>query len=89
MRRGRRARQAAAPLQSAVAAGLTGGKYQPLTNAEMASVHNTILDAIENIGVADPIPIAHDLNPDIDAKIRERFPIQLDRALMSPGSGRW
>ena len=28
-------------------------------------------------------------NMAIDANIRERFPIQLDAALMKPGSGHW
>ncbi len=57
MRRGRKARRAAPPQQSAVGPGLTGGKYQPLTEPEMQAVHSTILDVLENIGVADPIPI--------------------------------
>ena len=29
------------------------------------------------------------IEPAVDAKIRERFPIRLDRADMRPGNGRW
>ena len=57
MRRGRKARRDAPPQQSAISPGMTGGHYQPLTEAEMQAVHNTVLDVLENIGVADPIPI--------------------------------
>ncbi len=28
-------------------------------------------------------------DPGVDAKHRERFPVELDRAVMLPGSGRW
>jgi len=78
MRRGRKARQAEPQQQTAVAPGLTGGKYQPLTDAEMKAVHNTVLDVLENIGVADPIPIVkeHALKKgcSIDDDGRLRFP---------------
>ncbi|MFQ5549331.1 MAG: trimethylamine methyltransferase family protein, partial [Woeseia sp.] len=57
MRRGRQARRENPPKQSAVAPGLTGGTFKPLTEAEMQSVHHTVLDVLENIGMADPIPI--------------------------------
>jgi hypothetical protein len=29
------------------------------------------------------------INAEIDAKVRERFKIELDSALMVPGNGRW
>ncbi|MFQ6004339.1 MAG: trimethylamine methyltransferase family protein [Woeseia sp.] len=57
MRRGRQARRENPPKQSAVAPGLTGGTFKPLTEAEMQSVHHTALDVLEKIGMADPIPI--------------------------------
>ncbi len=57
MRRGRKARLAAPPPQSAVAAGFTGGKFKPLTDADIQNVHNTVLDVLEKIGIADPIPV--------------------------------
>jgi trimethylamine--corrinoid protein Co-methyltransferase len=57
MRRGRKARIDAPPEQSAVAPGFSGGKYKPLTESEIQNVHHTVLDVLENIGIADPIPI--------------------------------
>jgi trimethylamine--corrinoid protein Co-methyltransferase len=44
-----------------VRAGLSGGLYQPLTAAGMARIHQTVLDALEQIGLADAPPsgIAH------------------------------
>jgi len=56
MRRGRKARHASPPRQSAVNAGFTGGRYKPLTDSEIQLVHHAVLDVLEKIGVADPIP---------------------------------
>jgi trimethylamine--corrinoid protein Co-methyltransferase len=60
MRRGRKARLEQPPEQSAVAPGHTGGQYKPLTDADIQNVHRTILDVLENIGMADPIPIVEE-----------------------------
>ena len=57
MRRGRKARLENPPEQSAVAPGHTGGQYKPLNDLDVQNVHRTILDVLENIGMADPIPI--------------------------------
>jgi trimethylamine--corrinoid protein Co-methyltransferase len=57
MRRGRKARLENPPEQSAVAPGHTGGQYKPLNDVDVQNVHRTILDVLENIGMADPIPI--------------------------------
>jgi len=56
MRRGRKARHASPPRQSAVNGGFTGGRYKPLTDSEIQLVHHAVLDVLEKIGVADPIP---------------------------------
>lgn len=78
MRRGRKARLEKPPEQSAVAPGFTGGKYKPLTDSDIQNVHRTILDVLENIGMADPIPIVkeHALKKGckIDARGRLCFP---------------
>ncbi len=60
MRRGRKARQAAPPKASAVKPGMTGGRFKPLTDAEVEAVHQATLDVLEKIGVADPIPIVRE-----------------------------
>jgi trimethylamine--corrinoid protein Co-methyltransferase len=36
--------------------GLVGGRYQPLTHPEMERIHRTVLDVLEQIGIADPTP---------------------------------
>jgi trimethylamine--corrinoid protein Co-methyltransferase len=60
MRRGRKARLEKPPEQSAVEPGLIGGKYAPLSDADMQNVHRTVLDVLENIGMANPIPIVRE-----------------------------
>jgi trimethylamine--corrinoid protein Co-methyltransferase len=78
MRRGRKARLERPPEQSAVAPGLAGGKFKALTESEIQNVHHTILDVLENIGMADPIPIvkerALEKGCEIDAHGRLCFP---------------
>ncbi len=59
-RGGRAARQAlrAAPLASdirPVNPGMVGGRYTPLTDAEVRKVHEAALNVLENIGLADAI----------------------------------
>ncbi len=82
MRRGRKARHAAAPRQSAVAAGFTGGKYKPLTDPEIESIHHTVLDVLENIGIADPIPIVKEHALQKGCKIDEHGRLCFPRALV-------
>lgn len=60
MRRGRKARRENPPAQSAVSAGMSGGSYKPLTDTELQSVHHAVLDVLEKIGVADPIPVVEE-----------------------------
>ena len=58
---GRAARVAlrAAPLDEAirpVRAGLSGGQYKPLSDADVVRIHSAALDALEEIGLADAPP---------------------------------
>lgn len=60
-RRGRAARVAERAARKAVdqrpvRPGLVGGRYQPLTQPEMARIHHTVLDLMEQVGFADAIP---------------------------------
>ena len=41
--------------------GLVGGRYQPLTRSEMERIHQTVLDVLGQIGIADPIPVMVEL----------------------------
>jgi trimethylamine--corrinoid protein Co-methyltransferase len=58
---GRAARRAsrAAPLspeEKAVAPGLSAGCYQPLTQAQVETIHRSVLTVLEDIGLANAIP---------------------------------
>ena len=60
-RGGREARRAirAAPLarnQRPVWPGLEGGRYKPLTDADVYKIHRAALDVLEQVGLADAIP---------------------------------
>lgn len=48
--------RAAAPIERSVTPGMTGGRYQPLTQAEIERIHNAALTALEQIGLADAPP---------------------------------
>lgn len=57
MRRGRKSRQQNPAIASAVKPGMLGGRYRPLTGSDEEKIHKTVLDVLENIGMADPIPL--------------------------------
>ncbi len=40
--------------------GMPGGAYQPLSTRDVERIHQTALDVLENIGMADPIPLLAD-----------------------------
>ena len=56
-RRGRKVRQETPPPAPAVWPGLPGGRYRPLTDSDELQIHGAILDVLEKIGMADPIPL--------------------------------
>ncbi|MEM7343758.1 MAG: trimethylamine methyltransferase family protein [Chloroflexota bacterium] len=41
---------------SVVGPGLTGGAFKPLKARDIERIHQTALDVLENVGIADPIP---------------------------------
>jgi len=60
-RRGRQARMAvrAAPLAEnikPIRGGMASGRYKPLSDADIARIHNAVLTALEDIGLAQAIP---------------------------------
>lgn len=57
MRRGRRQDADRSPQVRAVRPGMPGGRFRPLGDQEMSQVHQTVLDVLENIGMADPVPV--------------------------------
>jgi trimethylamine--corrinoid protein Co-methyltransferase len=56
-RAGRAARLAAAPLPPVIHAGLEGGRFQPLTAADLAKINDAVMHVLEHIGLGEPIPI--------------------------------
>jgi len=56
-RGGRQARRAARPTASAVRPGHEGGRYRPLSNADLEKIHHGVMHVLEHIGMGDPIPI--------------------------------
>jgi len=91
MRRGRKARRENPPVQSAVAAGMVGGRYKPLTDSELQCVHHAVLDVLENTGVADPIPVVeeHALKKGctLDNDNRLHFPRALVEDIIAEAAG--
>ena len=39
---------------------MPGGRYRPLSEADERQIHLTVLDVLENIGMADPIPVVRE-----------------------------
>jgi len=55
-RSARRKLREAGPAQSPVHAGLEGGAFKPLSERDMQRIHETALDVLENVGIADAPP---------------------------------
>ena len=45
------------PASTAVTPGVSGGTYRPLSNHDMERVHQTALDLLSEVGMANPLPI--------------------------------
>lgn len=85
-RRGRRsghaARVAAPPAASAVRAGLQGGRYRPLTDADQARINDAVMHVLEHIGMGDPIPILKERALQRGCRINGRGRLCFPRALV-------
>jgi trimethylamine--corrinoid protein Co-methyltransferase len=84
---GRSARQAlrAAPLNKDVRpirAGMEGGRYKPLTDAEVLRIHHAALDALENIGLADAPPSGVEIMTNAGAILGDDGRLRFPRALV-------
>ncbi len=75
------ARQTAGPSQ-AIWPGIEGGKFQPLTRADMDKVHNAALTILETTGIGDPIPELLDIVLPKGAVLSELGRLCFPRALM-------
>ncbi len=82
---GRRARRAAREdesRQKAVWPGLEGGQYAPLSTRDVERIHSTVLDVLENIGMASAIPVLIDHAIDKGCKINEKGRLCFPRGLV-------
>ncbi len=82
---GRAARQAAraqATGNEAIRAGLSGGRYRPLSDADMARVHEAALTVLERTGLKDHTPELLDLVLPKGARLNEHNRLCFPRALM-------
>lgn len=89
MRRGgaREARRAAraAPLPDSlrpVRPGMSGGRYKPLSEADVLKIHHAALDALETIGFADAPPSGIELMTQAGAKLGDNGRLLFPRALV-------
>ncbi|MFP6729199.1 MAG: trimethylamine methyltransferase family protein [Alphaproteobacteria bacterium] len=83
-RAARKALRAAKPSLSdaPVKAGLSGGRYLPLTEAEVRRVHSAALDVLEQIGLARAIPSCVELFTDAGGKMSDEGRLLIPRALV-------
>lgn len=84
---GRAARQAlrAAPLADNVRpirAGMSGGTYKPLSDAEVQRIHNAALEALETIGLADAPPSGVEILTRAGAILKDDGRLYFPRALV-------
>lgn len=84
---GRAARRAAraAPLSQdirPIRAGMEGGQYKPLTDRDMMRIHETALDALEQIGLADAPQSGIDILTAAGALLGEDGRLRFPRALV-------
>jgi trimethylamine--corrinoid protein Co-methyltransferase len=82
MRRGRKARHANPPVASAIRPGMKGGRYRPLSESDIAQIHRTILDVLENIGLGDPIPILTEHALERGCRLNEQGRLCFPRSLV-------
>jgi trimethylamine--corrinoid protein Co-methyltransferase len=62
--------------------GQMGGRYQPLTQAEVERIHRAALDALEKIGIGDAIPSCRELVANAGGTVDENGRILFPRAMV-------
>ena len=90
-REARRLKRGEAGPSRAVGPGVSGGRYKPLTEADIARIHQTMLDVLEKIGLGDPPPAVRELALSHGGRINEHGRLCFPRALVEDviaGAGR-
>ena len=62
--------------------GMSGGRYKPLSDADVLRIHHAALDALENIGLADAPPSGIELMVAAGAKLTDSGRLLFPRALV-------
>jgi trimethylamine--corrinoid protein Co-methyltransferase len=65
-----------------VAPGLEGGRYKPLTEAEVQRIHEAVLDVLENIGLSQAIPSCVELVTAAGGRLDDAGRLHFPRALV-------
>ncbi len=81
-RNARREKRQAETASPAVWPGITGGAYRPLSQRDMVRVHDTALDMLETIGMADPIPALVEAAAAKGCKVSSDGRLRFPRALV-------
>jgi trimethylamine--corrinoid protein Co-methyltransferase len=87
----RRAKRADSGPSRAVGPGISGGSYRPLSDHDVARIHQTTLDVLEEVGMGDPPAAVRDLALAAGCRINERGRLCFPRALVEDtiaGAGR-
>ena len=67
---------------SVVHPGLLGGRFQPLTETEIELIHDTALTLLDEIGMANPIPILEEKAISVGCNLNEQGRLCFPRALV-------
>jgi trimethylamine--corrinoid protein Co-methyltransferase len=78
----RRALRETGPRKVAVGPGIAGGAYRPLSQRDMERVHGTVLDVLENIGMAGALPVVVDAARAKGCVLDDRGRLRFPRALV-------
>ena len=68
--------------ERAVRPGHAGGRYQPLTEADVAQIHEAVLDVLETIGLVNALPTCIDLVTNAGGTLTDEGRLLFPRALV-------
>ncbi len=68
--------------ERAVLPGMSGGRYKPLSDADVELIHNAVLDVLENIGLANAIPSCVELIESAGGRCADDGRLRFPRALI-------
>ena len=81
-RAARRKLRSTASTGRVVQPGLEGGRYKPLSDRDVERIHHTALDVLENIGMANPLPVLREHALARGCRMDERGRLLFPRALV-------